>query len=113
MPTEHSVEACNRTELYQLCQRVGVNPHPGQSREELIALFMGEHENEPHQNQIDSWRHGLAGFVLDHWKVLQNQVTCPLQSKDPMSCFGCLDAQVIACITSNPDNEPKIGKYRT
>jgi hypothetical protein len=111
MSSGHALEACNHTELYQLCQRVELKPSPGQTREELIAMLTGELDyNEPHP--IDPWRHGLAGFVLDHWKTLQNQITCPLQSKDPRSCFGCLDTQVIACVSSNPDNEVQIIKHR-
>lgn len=115
-----ALEACNHTELYQLCQRAGLAPLPQYTREELIARLTAEIDvEETGENVIDSWRHGLYGFAKDHWKMLQNQLTCPLKSKDAKAtepvkdaCFGCLDMQVIACVVSNPDNEMKISRYR-
>jgi len=107
------LEACNRTELYQLCQKVGIKSLPRHSREELILLMLDALPvNADEKHNIDSWRNGLAGFVLDHWKVLQNQITCPLKSQDPLSCFGCLDAQVITCLASNENNLVQIRKHR-
>jgi hypothetical protein len=82
-------------------------------RDVLMALLVSDLPNPiDYGNAIDSWRHGLAGFVLDHWKRLQNQVTCPLKSADPMACFGCLDIQVITCIVKNPSNEQLIRRYK-
>ena len=71
----------------------------------------GEFDPALLRNQFDEWRHALAGFVLGNWTRLQNQVTCPLRSQDPMSCFGCLDTQVVACIVSNASNEFLIERY--
>jgi hypothetical protein len=80
----------------------------------MFMHMFGTEELDPAslRNQFDEWRHALAGFVLDHWVNLQNQVTCPLQSKDPLACFGCLDTQVVTCIVSNPANEHIIERYR-
>jgi hypothetical protein len=104
---------CNRTELFQMCQEAGLKPLPKHGINELMLMLVGEHQHNPDDfNDIDSWRHGLAGFVLDHWKVLQNQLKCPLKSQDPLSCFGCLDAQVICCITTNSNNLVQIRRYR-
>ena len=113
-----ALEACNHTELYQLCQRAGLRPLPQYSRFQLMLLLI-EEESEEGEHVIDSWRHGLYGFVSDHWKELQNQISCPLKSKDPKhtepvkgACFGCLDIQVVACVVTNPTNESQIRKYR-
>jgi hypothetical protein len=103
-------QGCNHTELYQLCRSLGLPLSPSANREQLMQAHMTGVFGSP--NPIDEWRNGLAGFVLDHWKVLQNQVTCPLQSQDPNSCFGCLDTQVITCIVSNPSNEHEIERYK-
>jgi hypothetical protein len=105
---------CNRTELYQLCKDLGLTVPPHASREELMYMHLcGTSELEPGMlsNIFDEWRRALAAFVLEHWSRLQNQITCPLQSKDPMSCFGCLDTQVVACIVANPSNEFQIERY--
>lgn len=107
------LHACNHTELYQLCRNAGIQAHPAMPREELMGLLVSELPNFMAPNHpIDSWRHGLAGFVLDHWKTLQNQVTCPLKSADPKACFGCLDTQVVTCLIKNPSNEPLIRRHR-
>ena len=91
---------CNRSELHQLCIKAGLVVSPKLSREDLAKTLVGVLE-EGTENPLDPWRHGLATFVLKHWTVLQNQITCPLKSKDPLSCFGCLDAQVITCLNDN------------
>lgn len=98
-------DKCNHTELYQLCRRLGMPAVPSMSREQLGELILGEVPQTVQPHSFDSWRHGLAGFVLDHWQTLQNQVSCPLKSQDPMSCFGCLDTQVVSCVVGNPKNE--------
>lgn len=105
------LRACNRTELYQMCQQAGLNPVPANTREELMALIIIGTQPEM-VNDLDSWRHGLAGYVLDHWRVLQNQIKCPLKSQDPLSCFGCLDTKVTCCLASNESNLISIRKYR-
>lgn len=112
-PVRDRLQTCNHTELFQLCQLAGVPAAPSMTREQLIEALVGE-DPQPMGvvNPLDSWRHGLAGFVLDHWKTLQNQVTCPLQSMDPLACFGCLDIQVITCVVRNPSNEKLIQRYR-
>ena len=105
---------CNHTELYQLCRALGLNVPPSASREELMYMHMFGTDNiDPAllRNQFDEWRHALAAFVLDNWTRLQNQITCPLRSKDRLACFGCLDTQVVKCIVSNPSNEFLIERY--
>lgn len=99
------LDRCNHTELYQSCRRLKLPATPSMSRGELAALLLEELPETQEDNVFDSWRHGLARFVLDHWAALQNQVSCPLKSQDPNSCFGCLDTQVVACVIDNPKNE--------
>lgn len=105
-------DRCNHTELYQLCRARGLSVLPSMSREVLSDLLLGEALPTELFHSFDSWRHGLAGFVLSHWHVLQNQVSCPLKSKDPMSCFGCLDTRVVSCVVGNPKNEHLIQLHR-
>lgn len=104
--------SCNHTELYQLCRRISLAVLPAMNREELIKVLAGEIEFHAEQHPFDSWRHGLASFVLSHWQVLQNQISCPLKSKDPRSCFGCLDTQVVSCVVGNPKNEHLIQVHK-
>lgn len=103
---------CNHTELYQLCRRLKLNVHPMMPREQLAQVLLGEITFSDIDHPFDFWRHGLAGFVLSHWQKLQNQVSCPLKSQDPLSCFGCLDTQVVSCVVSSPKNEPLIQLHR-
>ncbi len=100
------LDQCNHSELYQTCRSLQLPALPSMSREQLMALLLEElPETEQQPNVFDSWRHGLAGFVLDHWAILQNQIGCPLKSQDPLSCFTCLDTQVVDCVVGNPANE--------
>ncbi len=105
------LETCNHTELYQLCRQKGLSVNPSMLRTTLIETFL-EGQGPPTKNTFDSWRHGLTGFVFDHWQKMQPQLTCPIRSGDPRSCWGCLDAQVIACIEDNPKYEPLIQLHR-
>ncbi len=106
---------CNETELYQLCQRAKIRVHPSATKIELISYLTGEQEPPPlreNEHPFDSWRQGLTGFVFEYWERLEPQLTCPIKSKDPRSCWGCLDAQVITCIIQNPKNEHLIELHR-
>jgi len=104
-------DRCNHTELYQMCRELGLPAIPSMTREQLAALMLDETPTEE-PNVFDSWRHGLAGFVLSHWAVLQNQVSCPLKSQNPLACFTCLDTQVVSCVVGNPKNEHLIQLHR-
>ena len=115
-----ALEPANHTELYQTCRRLELPALPSMTREQLMTLILGGTLDESiqpaevgtSQNIFDSWRHGLAGFVLAHWSILQNQVDCPLKTQDPKSCFKCLDTQVVDCVTANPANERLIQLHR-
>jgi hypothetical protein len=106
------LNGCNYTELYQLCRSKGLAVSPSLPRTTLIEVYLAGYTNQPVTNVFDSWRHGLTGFVFDHWKKLEPQLTCPIKSKDPRSCWGCLDAQVIACVEDNAKYEPTIRLHR-
>lgn len=99
---------CNHTELYQICRRQGMRVAPSEPREKLIAYLLGEEEPPPVDHVVDSWRHGIMGFLLDHWQTVRSQLSCPAKNGDPRACFTCTDSQVIACVASNPDNEELI-----
>jgi len=100
----------NHTELYQTCRRVGLNVRPNATIPQLIAYIMGDEVPPPLDeatHPIDSWRHGIIGFLLDHWTTLEPQIKCPAKNlRHPTEpnlrpCFGCVDAQVITCVTQN------------
>ena len=105
-------EACNRTELYQICRRVGVPVTPATTREEMIAYLLGEKESPEVENVFDTWRNGIMGFLLDHWSVVASQLTCPAKSGDPRSCYQCVDAQVISCVVQQTPYDQKLIELR-
>lgn len=103
-------QALNRTELYQTCRRAGINVPPDAQRDDLIAYLTGQLEPEgvtEWTHVIDSWRHGIIGFLNDHWATLEPQIKCPAKNlrhpthPNPRPCFGCLDMQVMACVVRN------------
>ena len=53
-------------------------------------------------NDLDAWRDAIMLFITDYWDKLQSQLSCPAKSKDPKACYGCIDTQVVACLTKNP-----------
>lgn len=100
----------NHTELYQVCSSAGFKVHPGSPREFLIGVLLGDIPQPPLDEEthpIDTWRHGIIGFLSDHWATLEPQIKCPAknlkhpQHPDPRPCFGCLDTQVMACMVQN------------
>lgn len=111
----HACYGLNHTEAYQLCRRAGIPCLPSESRETLIAYLIGAQlplQVTEGNHPFDSWRHGLSGFVKDHWDMLQPQLTCPIRSGDFRSCFSCLDGQVVECVVKNPRNEQTIQLHR-
>lgn len=94
----------NHTELYQMARRAGLAVLPDTPKEQLIAYLTGEQEPSPVAHEIDRWRHGIMGFLLEHWRAVETQLTCPAKSKDPRSCFQCLDTQVIQCLAQNEND---------
>jgi hypothetical protein len=77
----------------------------------MIAYLEGDEEPEPIEepdHPVHALRHGIMSFLLEHWRQLETQITCPAKSKDPRSCFGCIDTQVVTCLVQNPENEHRI-----
>jgi len=108
---QEELDRCNHTELYQMCRAKSLNVHPSMSIDNLIDVFINaKPSSEP--NVFDSWRSGLTGFVFEYWKILEPQLTCPIRSKDPTSCWGCLDTQVIACVEGTSQYEDAIRLHR-
>lgn len=108
-PDYELFDRCNHTELLQILKRLGVAAPAGTSKETLIKVLLGEEEPDAAwANVMDSWRHGIMGFLLNHWEVVRSQLECPAKSGDPRSCFNCVDAQVISCIVQNPQDEQLI-----
>jgi len=105
------LSALNHTELYQMCRRAGLVIPPNLPREDMMALLVNDGPDPIMDVPMDNWRRAIARFVLDHWNTLQNQITCPLKSKDPNSCFGCLDTQVMLCIVQNTNYERQLKNY--
>lgn len=105
-------EACNDTELYQLARRAGLTVLPNLPREQLVKCLLGEEYPPPVRHEIDEWRVALMGFVLDYWRVIESQLTCPAKSGDPRACFGCVDAQVVSCVTRAGAHLPLIQVHK-
>ncbi len=103
-----SLLRCNATELYQLCRKAKLAVLPSASKEEMAALLIGELEPIEEYHNIDSWRIALMQFVLDYWRKLETQITCPAKSRDPRACFQCTDAQVITCVVDAEAHEDLI-----
>jgi len=98
------LEKANYTELYQTCRAAGILVHPSASREDLIALLLGEIELPPDAaHPIDQWRDAVMSFLLSHWSVVASQLVCPAKSGDPRSCYQCADSQVMSCLVSQND----------
>jgi len=122
-------ERCNETELYQRCKKAGMAVRPGTKKEELILYLLGEEKPLPIENEVDSWRIGLIGFLLDYWSMVRAQISCPAKIlaeeldkdrprpdwesrvsdyRNPKACFTCLDTQVLSCIIDNETNRSLI-----
>ena len=109
MTIREILERCNHTELYGLCKEHGLQVDPASSREQLVSYFLQEADIPAGgYNEVDAWRHGIMGFLLDHWEVVQSQLECPAKSGDPRACFVCTDAMVLSCVTDNAQNEKLI-----
>lgn len=96
----------NRTEMGQICADAGM-PTKEESVEEMQRVLDGE--KAPVERPVDRIRVSLMQFILDHWRTVRAQLTCPAKSGDPRSCFQCHDMQVVACVSDQPkDAKDKI-----
>ena len=102
---------CNHTELFQICRKAGIPVLPNYPRELLIALLEGFQEPQPVRHSVDDWRDAIMTFVDEYYAKLRAQLTCPAQTRDPKACYGCVDAQVYACLIENEQGRPFIEKY--
>lgn len=102
----------NDTELYQTAREAGLIVLPSEPREKLIVYLLGEEEPPKIEQNIDMWRNGIMGFLIEHWKQVETQLTCPAKSGDPLACFGCIDTQVISCLVSNEADLYQIRRHR-
>jgi hypothetical protein len=105
-------DSLNHTELYQTARAAGFVVLPSEPRANLIAYLLGEKEPPPIEHNIDMWRNGIMQFLIDHWKQVETQLTCPAKSKDPRACFGCVDTQVVSCLVNNEGDLHKIRLHR-
>jgi hypothetical protein len=102
----------NHSELYQMARKAGLSVTPACFKEDLIRYLNGEVEPPPVVHEIDQWRHGIMGFLLEHWRAMETQLTCPARTKDPRACFNCLDTQVVACLTQNEKDIHLIRRHK-
>lgn len=111
----------NYTELYQMCIRARLPVRPNTARIDLVAYLEGEAEPpdvDENDNIFNSWRTAFIDFLLEHWKKIETQITCPARHlKDPKNpnprpCFGCIDTQVVTCLIQNHDAESLVNAYR-
>ncbi len=92
---------CNHTELFQMARAAGFEVSPATRKEDLIGYLLGTAEPPAVPNEVDRWRHGIMGFLIQYWRAVETQLTCPARSKDPRACFTCLDQQVVTCLVQN------------
>jgi hypothetical protein len=92
---------CNQTELYQIARRGGHVVAPNLSSAALIEIIIGAEEPPPVEHPVDIWRRAIMSFIIDHRRMLETQLTCPARTFREDACFGCVDAQVFTCVTSN------------
>jgi hypothetical protein len=111
----------NHTELYQMCIRAKILVKPNTARVNLIAYLEGTEEPpeiEEDDNVFNSWRRAFIGFLLEYWRQIETQITCPARAlKDPKNpnprpCFNCIDTQVVVCLLQNHEAESLIEPHR-
>lgn len=97
-------QQCNDSELYQMARAAGFVVSPAARKADLIKYLLGEAEPPAISHEVDRWRRGIMGFVLEHWRALETQLTCPARTKEPTACFNCLDQQVVTCLVQNAND---------
>lgn len=129
-PSGDFYDACNRTELYQLCSRAGIMLSPATPREKMVSYLLGEDEPPPAEHAIHVWRNGLIGLVQDYWAGIEAQLRCPAKElgppagmgdppkpdpsnpQAPLACYRCIDTRVISCLVENSSHEALIQLHR-
>lgn len=129
-PTREFYEACNRTELYQLCARVGLVVSPAAPREKLVSYLLGVEEPPSLEHPVHVWRNGLIGLIQDYWTGIEAQLRCPAKElgppardgepekpdpsdyKSPIACYRCVETRVISCLVENEPHEGLIQLHR-
>lgn len=104
----------NHSELYQLVRRNGHTVLPNLDKDALIRILTEEQPPPVIElHDIDETRRAIMRFIIDHRKKLETQLTCPARSFKEDACFGCVDAQVLSCFTSNgADNQRLIQLHK-
>lgn len=106
---ESPFKGCNRTELVQVCRDIGLRVEPGTTEEDIFKMLEGELVvTDVGKSNVDTWRDAIMAFLLDNWQVVRAQLDCPAKSGEPNACYGCIDAQVIACVVDNQRSEKLI-----
>lgn len=129
-PTRNFYDACNATELYQLCTRVGLVVSPATPRERLVSYLIGDELPPALEHPVHVWRNGLIGLIEDYWTSIEAQLRCPAKelgppakegeppkpdpsdSKAPRACYRCVDTRVLACLVENAKHENRIQLHR-
>jgi hypothetical protein len=94
-------EPCNHTELYQIARAGGHVVLPSLDRDILIRIIIGVLEPPEVVHDLDETRLAIMRFIIDHRKKLETQISCPARSFKEDACFGCVDPQVLSCLTNN------------
>lgn len=75
---------------------------PNLPRETLIRIIIYDCQPPSIDEQnFDEWRWAIMRFIIDHRKRLETQISCPARSFKEDACFGCVDTQVVSCLTAN------------
>lgn len=92
----------NLSELVLLAQDEDPGAHRGLGRELLYKIILVEHDEALPTQKVDKVRLAVMGYVLDHWKQVKPQLSCPAKTQDPKACFRCSDVQAVECALDNP-----------
>lgn len=129
-PTREFYEACNQTELYQLCMRSGLVVSPATPRGKLVSYLFGTEIPPNDEHPVHAWRNGLIGLVQDYWVGIEAQLRCPAKELGPragdgeppkpdpsnpdapLACYRCSDTRVVACLVENEAHEGLIQLHR-
>ncbi len=71
---------------------------------------------EEEDHPVHKWRYAIIKFLSEYWANVHAQLKCPARNlrnpdesmRDTRPCFGCLDHQVISCVTNNAKYEERL-----
>jgi len=91
----------NDSELVLLATMVNPRVHRGIPRKVLIALLDDEEVYDLPPREVDDARDDIFQMVDRYWSQVESLISCPMKTRQPRACYGCLDIQVAECSLLN------------